>query len=185
MCASIYSFFLYTFFLFLLLSHLLRPCSDPPSFFPSDLLFLTSAVIFSPFLIPLSFFLDIFPFLISFCTFFASSFLLHPYPLLIFLTRVCSGCVHSIAACHLICRATFPQRQLCVLLWGHFSARRLWSPPLSLQGCELTSLGPSAADKHCMNIREFETSSTSPRLCVWITSRCCFGWVCSFSFVTS
>lgn len=84
MCASIYSFFLYTFFLFLLLSHLLRPCSDPPSFFPSDLLFLTSAVIFSPFLIPLSFFLDIFPFLISLCTFVASSFLLHPYPLLIF-----------------------------------------------------------------------------------------------------
>lgn len=168
---NLFIFPLHFFFLFLLLSHLLRPCSAPPSFFPSDLLFLTSAVFFSPFLIPLSIFLDIFPFLISlFALFITSSFL---HPLLVSNKGLLGSegarlmCVDSIAACHLIYRATFPQRQLCVLLWGHFSARRLWSPPLSLQGCELTSLGPSAADKQFTNIREFETSSTLPHaLCL-------------------
>lgn len=188
-CQFCFPFFFYTSWLPSLpppvfLSHLLRPCSAPPSFTlpftsffpPSDPLFLTYTVFFSPFLIPLFIFLDIFPLLSrSLSPPFTLS--LHPSfpPPPSFSSVSNEGLfsshdqsrgwvmihVHS-TACHPIYGATFPQRQPCVLLWGHFSARRLWSQPLSPRGRELTSLGPSAADKHRLNIWEFQTSSTLP-----------------------
>lgn len=172
MCASIYSFFRYTFFSFS------PPLSPPTPMFSSSFFFsLWSSLshlrcLFFTFPNPFLHLPGHFPVpdLSLFALFITSSFL---HPLLVSIKGLLGSegarlmCVDSIAACHLIYRATFPQRQLCVLLWGHFSARRLWSPPLSLQGCELTSLGPSAADKQCTNIREFETSSTLPHaLCL-------------------
>ncbi len=150
---------------------------SPFYLFSSDPLFLTFTVFFSPFLIPLFIFLDTFPLPSRSPPFTLSLHPSFPPPPSFFSSVSNEGLFSShnqsrgwvmrlmrvySTVCHLIYGATFPQRQPCVLLWGHFSARRLWSQPLSPRGRELTSLGPSAAYKHRLNIWEFQTSSTLP-----------------------
>ncbi len=190
-CQFCLPFFFYTsFHPFLLPSFSLTsyaPCRLlPPSlslyliFFPSDPLFLTFTVFFSPFLIPLFIFLDIFPLPISLSSLLPShlpcilSFHpLHPSSPLS-LMRACSAViiraeVGDASHARLLHRLSSdlrgnvsPATTMRVCYRDTFQHDG-FDRSLSLPGdVKLTSLGPSAADKHRLNIWEFQTSSTLP-----------------------